>query len=129
MRKLRNAVAALGTAAAMTGLLFATSTPASASGEWCNNQTCFSINTNGRYVGKIETSVWSSNISNRDIKTHIWSTNGQINLWTKVENVPAWTTYRDYKNINQNFPPGTRICVEGWHDGRSVGLPCVTITD
>jgi hypothetical protein len=132
-RMTRRTVAVLVAVSAFTGLGFSNSPNASAAGEWCNNGTCFTINTDGRYVGRIETSVWSNN-NPGEIKTHIWSTDGQIDLWTKSEFVGAFTTYRDYKDINRNFPPGTRICVEGWHGGEggtggSVGLPCVTITD
>jgi hypothetical protein len=127
-RMTRRAVAVLVAVSAFTGLGFVNSPTASASGEWCNNQVCFTINTDGRYVGRIETTHWTGNRAGT-YKAHIWSTNGQIDLWTKVENVPTFTTYRDYKDINQSFPPGTRICVEGWKGTESVGLPCATITD
>ncbi|MEV0633814.1 hypothetical protein AB0I77_02300 [Streptomyces sp. NPDC050619] len=128
-RMARKTVAVLGAAAAVTGLSVVNSPTASAAGEWCNHQTCFTINTDGRFVGRIETSVWSQNIQGATIKTHIWATNGQFDLWTKSENVDAFTTYRDFKDINQDVPPGTRICVEGWQNGVSRGLPCVAVTD
>ena len=127
-RMAMRAAALLLAVSAITGLNFVNSPTASASGEFCNNQVCFTINTDGLFVGRIETTHWTGN-QGGPYKAHIWSTNGQIDLRTKSENVGSFTTYRDYKDINQSFPPGTRICVEGWKCSGSVGLPCVTITD
>lgn len=121
------AAAALGTAAIIGGLGLVNAQSAAAAGEWCNHDTCLSINTDGRFVGRIETSVWS--YAAATTTSHVWSTNGQIDFWTKTEYVDSLTTYRDFRDVNQTFPPGTRICAEGWHNGQSVGLPCVTITD
>jgi hypothetical protein len=126
-RMAMRAAALLLAVSAITGLNFVNSPTASASGEFCNNQVCFTINTGGLYVGRIETTHWTGN-QGGPYKAHVWSTNGQIDYWTRPENVPNFTTYRDHRDVNQNFPSGTRICVEGWAGTSSVGLPCATIT-
>lgn len=129
----RATVAGLGVAAAVAVLSFISVPAAWAEGNWKNNNTSFSINTKGRFVGRVETAVWTGNVDGATITSHIWSTDRQIDVWTKQENVGAFRTYRDYKDVNKLLAPGTRICVEGWQNTiqkkSSVGLPCTTVTD
>ncbi|WP_433469421.1 hypothetical protein [Spirillospora sp. CA-128828] len=116
----------LATAAAVAGASVVASAPAHAAGEWCNNWVCIETYDTGTYLGRVELNVWSSSLGGT-VTGRVWTTNG----WsanTKRETVGAFTTYRDYVYPQRRFPAGTRLCGEGWLDGRSVGLPCVTIT-
>jgi hypothetical protein len=133
-RRLTRAVASLGAAAAAAAVLSLINSPAAwAAGQWNNHQTTFSINTKGRFVGRIDTSIWTGQVANATITSHVWSSDHQIDFWTKRENVGAFRAYRDFRDVNKLLAPGTRICVEGWQNTAvkksSVGLPCTTVTD
>ena len=47
--------------------------------------------------------------------------------WTKAQTLGKFTTYRGWVTVNRVLPEGSRICAEGFLDGRSHGLPCTTI--
>ncbi|MEU3503786.1 hypothetical protein ABZ726_24540 [Streptomyces hundungensis] len=113
-------------AAAALSCVVVTGPPAAASGKWCNNAVCIETYDNGDYLGRVEVSVINTNQPHR-IHARVWTTNG----WsanTKVEDVSKFRTYRDQAYPQRHFPPGTRLCAEGFRGGESVGLPCVTIT-
>ncbi|HEY8480757.1 MAG TPA: hypothetical protein VIL71_13105 [Spirillospora sp.] len=115
-------------AAAMTGAGVVAGVPAAhADGEWCNNWVCIKTYDTGTYLGRVELSVWSSSLGGT-VTGKVWTTNGW-SAETKRETVGAFTTYRDYVYPQRHFPAGTRLCGEGRLSGRSVGLPCVTITN
>lgn len=123
---IKRAGVTLAATAAVGGASVVVSTPAHAAGEWCNNWVCIETYDTGTYLGRVELNVWSSSYGGT-VTGRVWTTNG----WsanTKRETVGKFTTYRGYVYPQRHFPAGTRLCGEGWLDGRSVGLPCVTIT-
>ncbi|TDC47525.1 hypothetical protein E1281_26165 [Actinomadura sp. KC345] len=115
----------LAATAAATGATVVAGVPAQAAGEWCNNWVCIETYDTGTYLGRVELNVWSSSLGGT-VTGRVWTTNGW-SARTKTETVGKFTTYRGYVYPQRHFPSGTRLCGEGWLDGRSVGLPCVTI--
>lgn len=124
----RLSTAALTTTLAV-GIVAAPASPAAAEGKWCNNSVCIETYDMGTYLGRVEVSVTNTNQPNR-IRARVWVTNNRTDLWsanTKVEDVAAFRTYRDQAYPQRHFPSGARLCAEGFRNGQSVGLPCVTL--
>jgi phosphatidate phosphatase APP1 len=121
----RKLVAAALTAVAAVGMVVGVSTPAQASGKWCNNQVCIESYDSGTYIGRLEVSIWTQNQAGR-VNARVWSDNGW-SAWTHTEDVGAFTTYRGWVYPQRHFPSQTRICVEGFKSGGSYGLPCFTV--
>ncbi|MFI6475041.1 hypothetical protein ACIBL5_32835 [Streptomyces sp. NPDC050516] len=117
----------IGVAAAALGCVIVAGPPAAADGKWCNNSVCIETYDSGDYLGRVEVSVVNTNGPHR-ISARVWTTNGW-SARTKAEDVAKFRTYRDQAYPQRHFPGGTRLCAEGFRDGESVGLACVTITN
>ncbi|MFE5867124.1 hypothetical protein ACFQ6V_00580 [Streptomyces roseifaciens] len=117
----------IGAMAAALGCVIASGPPAAAAGKWCNHSVCIQTYDTGNYLGRVEVSVTNTNQPNR-IRARVWTTNGW-SAGTKTEDVAKFRTYRDQAYPQRHFPPGTRLCAEGFRGGASVGLPCTTITN
>ncbi|GAA4932872.1 hypothetical protein GCM10023237_63790 [Streptomyces coeruleoprunus] len=126
MTPLRKIVAAVSATAAAAGIVLSAAPPAAAAGKWCNHSVCIETYDHGTYLGRVEVSVANTNQPHR-ITARVWTTNGW-SARTKLEDVAAFRAYRDQAYPQRHFPVGTRLCAEGFRDGASVGLPCVTLT-
>lgn len=116
------ALVVAGTAAAM---VVGPATPAAAAGEWCNNSVCLKTTNSGLYHDVVEVSVWTGNQSGRIVTGRIF--NGRSVWHTKKEQVGSFTTYRGYAKVDRVLRNQSKLCADGYIDGRPVGRPCVTI--
>jgi hypothetical protein len=108
------------------GALAVASPAAQASGTFCSNNVCITSHDDGEYLGGLEVGVWQRSDPGWT-RVHVWSSDGSYNVWTGGQQGSYLRTLVEWVFPRRSFRSGTRVCAEGWKDGRSVGLPCFTI--
>ena len=111
--------------AGMVALAIAAPT-ANASGRFCSLDTCIRSHDDGEYLGGLEIELWQSS-SPGWTRAHVWSSDGRYNVWSKGQQGSWMRTAIAWVFPRRSFRSGTRICAEGFKDGRSIGRPCFTI--